>query len=566
MRSIRSQFAAFAAILIAVVAAGGFLNYRYMQEADEAERSVGLVAQATETHLTGTFFNEEGRAILHGILGLYAIPADDRKAVYEKLRVYNGDPKAALKSYTARAQDGVRTNLARPLPPEMKESLEKHLAAFQAYHAEIEKALNNPPTSAESFVETLARLNTLRSRVGDFRKLNSEALAKAATAASAASDAAVEMQKRVLLGTFAAIILMLAGFLFVIQRQFLRFGKTVTAALDDFKAGRPLSVDIRNARTGEFAMVAQSLEQLDLQAREIRDAQLREADVAAEQAARVGLLETAIADFRHSVSEAVQRIDGSALTLDASANEVAASAHSALTAVQAFSDNADVADNTATGVASSSTEMAASITSLAGRLRETFEIIVKTSAIARDTDHSVEQLDGAAQRIGEVVSLIRSIAEQTNLLALNATIEAARAGEAGRGFSVVAAEVKGLAARTAQATEEIAQQIGEIQKTTALSVSSIRSIAETVGRAENNTQEMSAVLDQQDSAVRAMAQAAEMSLNHTRAMRASAGEIDAKIKDTGNTASQITGATEQVQSSCRIIETAVADFVERVAA
>jgi methyl-accepting chemotaxis protein len=75
----------------------------------------------------------------------------------------------------------------------------------------------------------------------------------------------------------------------------------------------------------------------------------------------------------------------------------------------------------------------------------------------------VEGRATAAQRIGDVVSLIPDVSAQTNLLALNATIEAARAGEAGRGFAVVASEVKTLADQTAKATEDIKQQIAANQ-------------------------------------------------------------------------------------------------------
>src|SRR5262245_66199119 len=85
-----------------------------------------------------------------------------------------------------------------------------------------------------------------------------------------------------------------------------------------------------------------------------------------------------------------------------------------------------------------------------------------------------------AARISVVVDLIQTIASQTNLLALNATIEAARAGEAGRGFAVVASEVKNLASQTAKATDEIRQQIGDMQNVTSTAVTAIRNISATI--------------------------------------------------------------------------------------
>jgi len=101
---------------------------------------------------------------------------------------------------------------------------------------------------------------------------------------------------------------------------------------------------------------------------------------------------------------------------------------------------------------------------------------------AERTDARITEQSKAATRIGNVVKLITAIAEQTNLLALNATIEAARAGEAGKGFAVVASEVKSLATQTAKATDEIGAQIAEMQSVTQDSVAAIKEIGSTIGR------------------------------------------------------------------------------------
>jgi methyl-accepting chemotaxis protein len=144
---------------------------------------------------------------------------------------------------------------------------------------------------------------------------------------------------------------------------------------------------------------------------------------------------------------------------------------------------------------------------------------------AENTDRDIAQLSASARRISNVIKPIGAIAEQTNLLALNATIEAARAGEAGKGFSVVAAEVKALAAQTATATEEIGNEIAEMQEATDTSVTAIKEIRATITRISGISATISIAVEAQRASTQEIVSHIQHAAHGSCAVAASIGDV-----------------------------------------
>ncbi len=194
---------------------------------------------------------------------------------------------------------------------------------------------------------------------------------------------------------------------------------------------------------------------------ERRKAELEHATLQ-ENDARRAALEEAISSFRSRSKRLIDAVLGSTRQMNETANSLLANSRETVTEAEQASLASEQSSMNVQGAASATTELASSIGEIARNLTDTANLVRAASSQTQTTGNRIELLVNASTSIESVVKLIRGIAEKTNLLALNATIEAARAGEAGRGFSVVASEVKSLAVQTAKATEDIAQQIASV--------------------------------------------------------------------------------------------------------
>jgi methyl-accepting chemotaxis protein len=184
--------------------------------------------------------------------------------------------------------------------------------------------------------------------------------------------------------------------------------------------------------------------------------------------------------------------------------------------------------------------------------------MINIAKTVQEAASTIEELGRSSAQIGEIVAVINGIADQTNLLALNAAIEAARAGEQGRGFAVVADEVRKLAERTGQATKDIAHRIQSIQKAAAESVNAMKKGSDEVDKGVALAREASVSLG---TIVTASANAMDM----VQRIAAATEQQSTATEEVTQTMEGISGITRQSSASTEQIKVSAAELARLAA-
>jgi uncharacterized protein YoxC len=285
-----------------------------------------------------------------------------------------------------------------------------------------------------------------------------------------------------------------------------------------------------------------------------------------DQEKRRAIIDAAIISFRpqvekllSSVSDSATAMRSTATTLLGSSDQTSQRAESAVHAFNEASANVETA-------AVAADELSHSIAEISRQLSHTSSVVGLATGEARATDNQIAGLADGAQKIGDVIKLIRTIAGQTNLLALNATIEAARAGEAGRGFAVVASEVKSLAVQTAKATEEIASHIIAVQDSTASAVEAIRQIATRMQEINEYTTSVAASVEEQNAATGEISHNVASAAQGASEVVAVLGEVAGAATETRSSAEVVRDASESAEAAVANLRLEIEDFLAKVAA
>ncbi len=319
-------------------------------------------------------------------------------------------------------------------------------------------------------------------------------------------------------------------------------------------------------RHDEIGALAGALETFKQQAQDKLRIEAQERERNAGAASRQKTIETYVGEFENMVRQSLQQLGDASSQMRTTSSGLTAVSRQTNERVQVAEKASSEASMSVESVASASEQLSASINDISQQAAHAAGIASRAVGQARETDGTVQGLAKSAGRIGEVVGLINTIAAQTNLLALNATIEAARAGEAGRGFAVVASEVKSLASQTAKATDEISEQIADIQKVAGEAIDAIKGIGSIIGEVNEVATAIAAAVQEQGAATQEITRSTQFAAQGTKNVSDNISGVKTDADASAAAAENVRQASETLETQSQQLGGQVTQFLGKIRA
>jgi methyl-accepting chemotaxis protein len=360
-------------------------------------------------------------------------------------------------------------------------------------------------------------------------------------------------QLLVIISAVAAIVIVVVGS-FLLREILAKPLRSITEQMRRLSSGEK-DFEIKGVnRSDEIGDMSKALEVFRQNAIDVDNLQQEQIvqQKKVEEEKRKAALETA-ASFEDTIGrivEGVEQASNEMQSMSVALSEALSKASSQSSSVASASQ--EVATNVQT-VASAAEEMSASIREISGNVNETAHTAKQCASYAQTSQQSLEKLKSAVDEIDIVIQSINDVAEQTNLLALNATIEAARAGEAGKGFAVVASEVKSLANETHKMTEEISTKVGVMKASAEQTIDSVSDIIRQITSVDEKTENVAASIDEQSGTTMEISQSVSQ-------IATGSGEVSQNIEQLQMVTNESAESTNQLRTAANDLMSEVSDL------